>query len=170
MEKNGEFHPLSREFSSVDYRQAMGTFCTGVTVVTVPTDSGVHGMTANSFTSVSLEPPLILISVMNETKTQRYIRESKRFGVNILLSNQVDLSTHFAGKPNPDVESTIAYDWFEQIPVLSRSLTNLACRLWAEYDGGDHTLFVGKVLALRTFEPQPPLVFYGGKYTDVTTK
>lgn len=156
---------LSTQFDSSAFRQAMGKFCTGVTVVTTTRGSDVVGMTANSFTSVSLEPPLVLVSVGKNLSMHEWIREAGSFGVTILSAAQVDASNYFAGKRTPEVEARLAYDWHETIPMLQGGLANLACRLWAEYDGGDHTLFIGEVLGLRTQDKSDALLYYGGYRT-----
>jgi flavin reductase (DIM6/NTAB) family NADH-FMN oxidoreductase RutF len=153
-------------FSSTEFRRVMGTFCTGVTVVTTPEGPTVHGMTANAFTSVSLEPPLILVSVDKKAHTHENIRITGRFGVNILRANQAAISDHFAKKLDPDVEKQLSYQWIEDIPVLADCLANIACRLWQDYDGGDHTLYLGEVVHLRANEGDP-LVFFRGKYVHL---
>lgn len=155
---------MQRSFSSSDFRQAMGRFATGVTVVTTPHGKdGVHGMTANAFTSVSLDPPLVLVSVDKRANTHRLIPQAKRFAINILRRDQRDVSNHFAGKPNTEVEKKLKYDWQNEIPLLSDCLASVSCCLWANYDGGDHTLYVGEVVGLRVSEGDP-LLFYRGNY------
>lgn len=141
------------------FRKTLGLFGTGVTVVTTPTGEKVHGMTANSFTSVSLHPPLILVSVDKRAQTHLLIPRAKRFGVSILRENQVPVSRHFAGKPDPVAAESLRYDWFQDIPVLSDCLASLACRLWATYEGGDHTLYLGEVVNLKAGEGRPLLFF-----------
>lgn len=154
--------PLSTRFDSGEFRKALGTFCTGVTVVTTPQGDEVLGMTANSFTSVSLAPALVLVSVGKNLGMHERLREAGRFGVTILTHDQLDASNYFAGKRTPEVAATLCYDWHEGIPMLQGGMANLACRLWAEYDGGDHTLFVGEVLALRVLDSTDPLLYFGG--------
>ncbi|HEY9856275.1 MAG TPA: flavin reductase family protein [Stenomitos sp.] len=154
--------PLSTQFESGDFRKALGTFCTGVTVVTTPKGEEVVGMTANSFTSVSLSPALVLVSVGKQSGMNALIQESKVFGVTILAADQEDVSNHFAGKKDPQVEATLSYLWHEGVPMVESGMANLACRLWATYDGGDHTLYLGEVLALRTIKTAGPLLYFGG--------
>lgn len=156
---------LSTQFDTSAFRKAMGTFCTGITVVTTTKDGEVVGMTANSFTSVSLNPPLLLISVGKNLSMHATIKEAGHFGVTVLSADQLDASNHFAGKRSPEVAATLAYDWHEAVPMLAGGLANVACRLWAEYDGGDHTLFVGEVLGLRVNESSDPLLYHGGYRT-----
>ncbi|MCL6632275.1 MAG: flavin reductase family protein [Alicyclobacillus herbarius] len=151
------------QFTSVDFRRAMAEFATGVTVVTTSDGEGVHGMTANSFTSVSLDPPLVLISVDKKANHNRYIPETQCFGVSVLAAHQEAVSQHFAGKTNRAIEESVRYKWYDGVPVLEDCLMRAACRLWATYDGGDHSLFVGRVYQLDRFEGNP-LLFYKGKY------
>lgn len=159
---------MHKNFTSLDFRQTMGKFATGVTIVTTPKGDGVHGMTANAFMSVSLEPPLVLISVDKRANTHRFIRETKCFGINILRDGQTDISNHFAGKPDPKVGQAMTYDRLADVPVLSDCLANIACRLWAKYDGGDHSLFVGEVLALQEKGTEDnPLLFFQGTYRKI---
>lgn len=157
--------PLSTQFDSGTFRKAMGTFATGVTVVTSVKGEAVVGMTANSFTSISLDPPLVLVSVGKNLSMHAVLKETKRFGVTVLGAEQVDASNYFAGKRTPEVEATLSYDWHEDIPMLSGGLAGIACRLWAEYDGGDHTLFIGEVQGLRVTSSENPLLYFGGYRT-----
>ncbi|MBX5437295.1 MAG: flavin reductase family protein [Alicyclobacillaceae bacterium] len=158
---------MQSAFDSMEFRRALGCFATGVTVITTPTDEGaVHGMTANAFTSVSLEPPLVLVSVDRKTRTHGLIASSGRFAVNILREDQAPVSQHFAGKPNPDVEQGLAYAWYDDIPYLEDCLASLACKLWASYDGGDHTLYLGEVLNIVVRDGDP-LLFFRSKYRQI---
>lgn len=154
---------MPKNFSSYDFREAMGKFTTGVTIVTTPADDGIHGMTANAFTSVSLDPPLVLVSVDKRANTHRYIAASKCFGVNFLRADQSDVSNHFAGKPSLEVQQRITYDHFANVPVMAECLASIACRLWATYDGGDHSLYVGEVVALNATDGDP-LVYFQSTY------
>lgn len=154
---------MSKLFSSEDFREVMGKFATGVTVVTTPADNGIHGMTANAFMSVSLDPPLVLVSVDKRANTHRHIPVAKCFGVNILRYDQRDISNHFAGKVDLDVERKVTYTHIDNIPVMTDCLASIACRLWAKYDGGDHSLFVGEVVDLNV-NGGDPLLFFQSSY------
>jgi flavin reductase (DIM6/NTAB) family NADH-FMN oxidoreductase RutF len=156
---------LSTQFDNTEFRKAMGTFATGVTVVTTTKENDVVGMTANSFTSISLNPPLVLVSVGKNLSMHGNIHEAGFFGVTVLSGDQIDASNYFAGKRTPEVEATLTYDWHESIPMLSGGLANVACRLWAEYDGGDHTLFLGEVVGLKVHSTANPLLYHGGYRT-----
>src|SRR5208337_133337 len=150
------------------FRRVMGHFATGITVVTVEREPGkVHGMTANSFSSVSLLPPLISICVDQESRLLYFLKTQRRFGVSILSDSQQALSEHFAaGEQGPEADARlgIRYRWTEsRIPVLEDALAHLACNVVAEYLAGDHTIFLGEVEAVDIGEGQP-LLFYRGQY------
>jgi len=143
------------------FRRAMGKFATGVTVVTVKTEQGIHGMTANAFMSVSLNPKLVTISIDNKARMREKIHESKKFAISFLSEDQLDISMHFAGQKKSPKE--IEFENMEQLPVIKEALANVACELYQSIVVGDHTLFVGKVIDLKMREGNP-LTFFGGKY------
>ncbi len=162
--------------TAADFRRAMGQFVTGVTVVTVehhPTsgERQVRGMTANSFTSVSLKPPLVLVCVDERAKILPLLRKSRRFGVSVLTPEQEALSEYFASGEQSRVRESrldIRYLWTDSgIPVIENTLAQFACRVAATHAAGDHTIFVGEVesASLRTGEP---LLFFRGKYRRVS--
>jgi len=158
----------SASVTSQLFRRVMGHFATGITVVTVEREPGkVHGMTANSFTSVSLQPPLVSICVDEESRLLSFLKSQRRFGVSILSDTQQALSKHFAtGKQGPDADTRlgIRYRWTEsRIPVLADALAHLACNVVAEYSAGDHTIFLGEVESADLSEGQP-LLYYRGHY------
>lgn len=160
---------FSQQFDSTAFREVMGTFATGVTVVTTTHGTDVVGMTANSFTSVSLSPPLVLVSVGKNLAMHGWIEQARQFGITILGQDQVAVSNHFGGRRNPEFESELEYAWLEGIPMLSTGLANIACRLWAAYDGGDHTLYVGEVVGLRKGAGYDPLLYFHG-YRALTSE
>lgn len=149
-----------------ELRNCFGHFATGVTVVTCETDGGKHGFTANSFTSVSLDPPLLLVSVDRKTKAFQFLKNN-HFTINILKESQKDTAIHFAGRPF-DIEP---FNWEKGTHChrLQDSLAYLECEPWAEYDGGDHVLYIGKVIDFEYSEGSP-LGYYKGKFTGVTPK
>ena len=158
----------STSVTSQLFRRVMGHFATGITVVTVEREPGkVHGMTANSFTSVSLDPPLVSICVDEESRLLSFLKTQRRFGVSILNDTQQALSEHFAvGKQGPDADARlgIRYRWTEsRIPVIEDALAHLACNVVAEYSAGDHTIFLGEVETLDLGQGQP-LLYYRGQY------
>jgi len=144
------------------FRKAMGTFPTGVTVITTQAEDGIHGMTANAFMSVSLQPPLILIAIDEKARMLEKIKQVNRFGISILKDNQRDLSMHFAGQKK--MKEAIRFDWVSGLPVIAGSLAQFACTTEKAIVAGDHTLFLGKVDEIRLNDSQNPLTFYQGNY------
>ncbi|WP_432363321.1 flavin reductase family protein [Sporosarcina sp. UB5] len=142
-----------------ELRNCFGRFATGVTVVTCAHEQGKHGFTANSFTSVSLDPPLVLVSVDRRTRALPYLRNNS-FTINILRENQHGTAMHFAGRP----QTPAPFEWDDL--RIRGSLAHMECEPWAEYDGGDHVLFVGKVVQFNYGDGEP-LAFYGGKFMKV---
>jgi flavin reductase len=154
-----------------DFRLALGQFATGVTVVTVERGPGqVHGMTANSFTSVSLDPLLILICVDQNAQMLPLLQLQKRFGVSVLKENQQAVSEYFAqAEESTEAEKDlgIRYRWTETgIPLLQDALAHLACNVVASYVAGDHTIFIGEVESVEVSEGEP-LVYLRGDYRRV---
>jgi len=130
-------------------RASLGRFATGVAVVTFTTlddDGWQHrrGITVNSFTSVSMDPPLVLVSLQRAVQSHDLLR-GRPFSVNVLGAEQRDLALRFAGKPQPDLARTPSWIEGEVAPHLAGALVTFECTPWAEYDGGDHTLFLGRV-------------------------
>ncbi|MEK3934346.1 flavin reductase family protein [Sporosarcina sp. FSL W7-1349] len=143
-----------------EFRNCMGRFATGVTVVTCSTENGNHGITANSFTSVSLDPPLVLVSIDRKTKAFHHMKDNS-FTVNILTSSQEEVALHFAGRP----QEMEPIEWVngEHAVRLSESLAYIECTPWAEYDGGDHILYVGLVRNFQ-YTDADALTYYAGKF------
>lgn len=143
------------------FRTAMGKFATGVTVIATDVDGDVHGMTANAFMSVSLDPKLVVISIGEKARILEKIKQSKTFSVNILAADQQELSMIFAGqlKEHRDVE----FERLDGKPVLKGAVAQIACEVSAEHLEGDHTLFIGRVTDIH-LEDAEPLIFYSGKY------
>ncbi|MCL6444596.1 MAG: flavin reductase family protein [Alicyclobacillus sp.] len=146
-----------------EYRKAMSLFATGVTVVTTMDRGSVHGMTANAFTSVSLDPPLVLVSVDKRAETHALIPECEVFGINILRSDQEDFSRYFSKKDDSMKESPDLFEWIDGIPVLKDCLCRIACRLWKVYEGGDHSIFLGEVACIKASDGDP-LLFFSSRY------
>ena len=150
------------------FRRVAGTFATGVTVITVEREPGqVHGMTANSFTSVSLDPLLVSICVDQDARLLSFLKAQRRFGVSILDAGQQALSEHFAkGEQNPETEERlgIRFIWTpDGVPLLKDALAHLACNVVVEYPAGDHTIFIGEVETMDCRDGDP-LLFHRGQY------
>jgi len=151
-----------------EFRKALGCFATGVTVITVARAAGsVHGMTANAFCSVSLEPPLVLVCVDHESDTHLILREARRFGVSVLREDQQEIARYFAeAEKSPQGEERLGVLYHVSArgtPLLQPALAQLDCALVAAHEAGDHTIFVGEVEEAAV-TPAAPLLFYGGKY------
>ena len=157
--------------SPADFRKAMGSFATGVTVITVDYEGEVHGMTANAFASVSLDPMLVLVCVDHKARTHTHLHARKRFGVNVLAENQRAVSEYYAD-PNPDHryaerEARARFDRTQHgTPVLHGALAYLECRLHTAQDAGDHTIFIAEVedVVVRAGDP---LLYFRGEYRKV---
>ena len=148
-----------------DFRNAVGTFPTGVTIITTKHGDIVHGMTANAFMSVSLNPKLLVISIDEKASMLNKIKQSNRFALSILAENQHDISMHFAGQKKRDKE--IQFDWLDGLPIISGSLANIVCTVKDAYIAGDHTLFIGELNQIHVADSGFPLTFYKGKYQSI---
>lgn len=155
-------------FTSRDFRAAVGAFATGVTVVTTSGEEHGYGMTANAFSSLSLDPPLVLVCVIAHSEGSNHIQRNGCFAVNILSAPQEPLSRYFASRDRPrgrdafrDVSHTIRASGS---PVIDDALAFLDCRLHGDHDAGDHQIFIGEVLELGLADEGKPLVFHGGQY------
>jgi flavin reductase (DIM6/NTAB) family NADH-FMN oxidoreductase RutF len=143
-------------------RKTLGMFATGVTVITTLKGEQVHGMTANAFMSVSLEPPLVLISVDRRTKMCGMLHEGSHYGVSVLCETQSSLSDRFAGRPCEDSPAP-RFDLVRQTPLVEGALAHFVAKVERSYWGGDHSLFLGRVEYARQ-GPGQPLLFHGGRY------
>ncbi|MBH1938104.1 flavin reductase family protein [Streptomyces sp. AV19] len=150
--------------TTIDPRQlrtCLGHFATGVTVVTCEAGGAPHGATVNSFTSVSMDPPLVLVSLHRDSRAARLLAD-RPFTVNVLAEEQALLARHFAGRgageprwiPSPAGHA----------PRLAGSLATVSCTPWAAHDGGDHLLFLGRVEDFAVHRDGRPLVFYQGEF------
>lgn len=147
-----------------EFRGAMGYFATGVTVITVDDDGKVEGMTANAFTSVSLDPILVLLCVSHKARTHAHLHARKRFGINVLSEHQRKISEHYAlAERDPALAEQEAGARFDHTqhgtPVLHGALAYLECRLQTTYEAGDHTIFIAEVEDVVIHEGKPLLYF-----------
>src|SRR5271165_2924937 len=158
----------SSSITPQEFRAALGRFTSGVTVITVETPSGdVHGMTASSFCSVSLQPPLVLVCIDHLAETYLHLRERGRFGVSILKDEHEALSEFFADpERNPDAARRLDIHYKQMksgIPVLTDALASLDCSVVQAHAAGDHTIFVGEVKEVSLSEGFP-LLYFRGRY------
>jgi flavin reductase (DIM6/NTAB) family NADH-FMN oxidoreductase RutF len=144
------------------FRRTLGMFATGVTVLTTRVGDQVHGMTANAFMSVSLQPPLVLVSVDRRARMSDLLHVGTHLGVNVLEAAQAVLSDHFAGRPVAD-DVVPRFELVHDTPLVEGALAHLVARIVRSYWGGDHSLFLGQVEFARYGEGEP-LLFHGGRY------
>lgn len=148
-------------------RQTLGMFATGVTVITTRVGEQIHGMTANAFMSVSLEPPLVLISVDRRTKMCSLLHEGQSFGVSVLASDQRELSDQFAGREPEGIDPS--FEIVHETPLVDGSAAQFVSKVHKSYWGGDHSLFLGKVEYACYDESAQPLLFHGGQYGGLSS-
>lgn len=146
------------------FRRTMARFATGVTVITVVHSGGVHGMTANAFMSVSLEPPLVVVSVDRRARMHGFLEQVARYAVSILARDQEQIASHFAGKPQPGY--TPDFLWIDGMPLIPGSVAHIICRLVDAHAAGDHTLFLGRVESM-SYREREPLIFYSSQFCSL---
>lgn len=148
-------------------KQVMRVFPQGVTVVTTRTEEGPKGITVSSFISVSLDPPLVLVSIARSSQLHDIFKAAKAYAVNFLADDQRSVSDRFAGR-------TQARDRFDGLkfnpgvtasPIIEGVRAVIECTSWKAYDGGDHSIFVGEVVAAKTYNSKRPLVYHAQQYT-----
>jgi flavin reductase (DIM6/NTAB) family NADH-FMN oxidoreductase RutF len=151
-----------------EFRDALGFFATGVCVITAnPEGHEPFGMTVNSFASVSLDPPLILWSLQNNSEMYEAWVKSRKFAVNILRQDQQPLASRYARKGDHSLEAADYTLGATGLPVLPNSLVSLECELSATHPGGDHLIIVGHVLEMENRENGEPLLFCAGGYREL---
>ena len=156
---------MNPAFNARDFRDAVGWFTTGVTVITARGPDGtLHGVTANSFSSISLDPPLVLWSLAKRATSFSAFEAAGHFAVNILTQEQQGLSARFAATSGDKFRDIAHETWETGAPILPHSLASLDCKLEARHDGGDHVIFVGRVLRLESHKHGKPLLFSRGGY------
>jgi flavin reductase (DIM6/NTAB) family NADH-FMN oxidoreductase RutF len=154
------------EIDPVLFRRAMSRFATGVTIITAAHDGEARGMTANAFMSGSLQPPLCVVSIAKRAHMHQVMMGLRHFGVNVLAEDQVELSEHFAGSPNPRL--MVGFDRSGPAVLLESACTRIAAEIVARHDCGDHTIFIGHILKLDANE-RPPLLYHAGRYHGLGT-
>jgi len=163
-----EAKTVAERFDRRDYRRALGQFATGVTVVTARASDGRRvGVTVNSFSSVSLNPPLILWSLSRQTPSFNDFTTTTHFAVNVLEARQHHLSRQFS-TPLPDKFAGVEFaEGAHGLPILSGVIAEFICRKVRQYDGGDHVIVVGEVEQYKYHDGEP-LVFHSGRYRVAT--
>ncbi|GAA3865728.1 flavin reductase family protein [Streptomyces sedi] len=153
-------------------RRSLGAFATGVTLVTVGGRTP-HGMTANSFTSVSLDPPLVLVCVDRGALMHASLESHAHFGLSVLSSRQEPVARHFADRRRPlGAAQFDTVDWFPGratgVPLIRDALVTLECAVWRGYAGGDHTIYVGRLLTLTDGPEAEALLFHAGRFRQLS--
>lgn len=154
---------------SRSFRKALGCFASGVTVVTAlnPETGDPVGVTVSAFSSLSLEPPLVLFCLGKGTSSLEVFKAAGHFAVNILSESQRDLSIRFASRAEDKWRDQAWDKWDSGAPILANCLTNLECTLIQTVDGGDHLIFVGRVERMKHQEGGSPLIYFRGSYLDL---
>lgn len=161
-QRSADTSTFSPEKDLFAYRRALGCFSTGVTVVTINTPEGPMGITANSFASVSLDPPLVLWSPAKSSQRYPHFMAATRFGIHVLDADQKYICDAFT-------RSKTAFDglhWKPShagVPLLAETLACFECNLEAMHDAGDHTIIIGRVIRVQ-YRDSAPLVFHAGSY------
>ncbi|MBV8903710.1 MAG: flavin reductase family protein [Acidobacteriia bacterium] len=151
-------------FDTRQFRNALGRFASGVTVVTTCYEGQTHGMTANAFVSVSLAPPLVLVSLDNRAFMHRILREAGRYGVSVLSEDQERLSNHFAGRTIEGLH--IRFTERQGMRLLEGAVAYFVVSVVDAHPAGDHTLYIGQVEHFEARDDRP-LLFYSGKYQQL---
>jgi flavin reductase len=165
---NAQPKPVEELIDPKLLRRVYGAFATGVTVVTVG-GQNPHAMTANSFTAVSLDPALVLVCVERNAIMHRALLDGRNFGVSVLASDQEEVALYFADRRRPLGAAQFEYGTWRKgehtgAPLLAGAVAHLECELWRAYDGGDHTIFLGRLLALERHVDDDGLLFLCGKF------
>jgi flavin reductase (DIM6/NTAB) family NADH-FMN oxidoreductase RutF len=144
-----------------EFRNALGRFASGITVLTAQYEGETHGMTANAFVSVSLDPPLILVSLDNRSNMHKILPVTRRFGISVLAEDQEALSNHFAGRKVPDLH--VRFITRLDQPLLRGAVAYFVADVFDIHPAGDHTLYIAHVRHFESGEGHP-LLFYAGRY------
>ena len=153
-----------------EFRTAMRSWATGVTIVTAQKDGVRHGMTVSSFTSLSLEPPLVMVSVEKTANTTALILSSDAYGVSILADDQQVISDRFAGRIADGTDKFDGLEWTQLItgaPLLVDALVGFDCRVVSSHDVRTHILIIGEVVAVRLRSDSNPLIYFQRDYHQV---
>lgn len=149
------------------FRYVLGHFASGVTVVTAAIGDQYHGITVSSFCSLSLDPPLVLVCIDKRVRSHDAFALAGAFAVNILAQDNEHLSRHFASRTEDKWRSVAYHLGATGTPILDGVLATLECRLHAQLSGGDHSIFVGEVIATTMRDDTDPLLYYRGGYRQL---
>ena len=156
---------LPPSFSTTEFRAALGTFATGVTVITACDESGARvGLTANSFNSVSMSPPLVLWSLSRNASTMPTFSRGQHYAINVLASDQQHIAERFARKDIDRFEG-VTLRWGQRgVPVIDGAMAVFECFNRSQYAEGDHIIFVGEVEHCQRRDDAQPLIYHGGRF------
>ena len=155
-------------FDGRELRNALGRFATGVCLITTVTEDGEPlAITANSFSSVSLEPPLVLWNLQNNSDVYEHFAGPRHFAINVLAKEQQPLSSQYAKKGQHTVEQAHFRSGKYGAPIIHDALVSFECELDATHEGGDHLIIVGRVLDMQERPDGDPLLFYAGGYREL---
>src|SRR5580658_5790353 len=154
----------SQKVDTRQFRNALGHFASGVTVLTAEYQEQTHGMTANAFVSVSLDPPLILVSLDNRSNMHRILPLVRRFGISVLAEDQDAFSNHFAGRTVPGLH--VRFVTRRDIPLLAGAVAYFVVEVIDIHAAGDHTLYIARVEHFESGEGKP-LLFHAGRYGQI---
>lgn len=149
------------------FKDALGRFASGVTVVTVADGDERTGLTVSAFSSLSLEPPYILICINNASSALALLERTKQFAVSILSAEQSDISNRFASHTEDKFDGIKYHLGQSGLPVLDDALVTLECALVNTFPGGDHTIYIGRVDAATVDSSKSPLLYFHGKYGEL---
>jgi flavin reductase (DIM6/NTAB) family NADH-FMN oxidoreductase RutF len=156
---------MTQDIDPLLFRQTIGQFATGVSVIATEVEEEIHAMTANAVTSVSLEPLLVLVCVGKRARMAEFLVQKAGFSINILREEQQALSTYFAGGWREDNPPPFRFVHWDGRPRLQGSLAAIGCECHKTVEGGDHWIVIGEVMDLHMgIEPHWPLLFHGGRY------
>lgn len=157
-----------------DFKGALGSWASGVTVVTTELDGLVYGITVSSFSSLSVDPVLVLVSLADTNHLPRMIRQSGRFAISILAEGQEDVSKYFATSgrdPAPAFDPSIPTEqWVTGCPLIPGAIAQLDCELHEALPGGDHTIIVGRVVGARFDPDRAPLIYFRRAYRSLAER
>ncbi|GAB5458180.1 MAG: hypothetical protein Hens3KO_12100 [Henriciella sp.] len=156
-------------FDTQTFRDTLGLFVTGVTIITTRTSNGEPiGITANSFNSVSLNPPLVLWSIANSSRSIKDFKAAKHYAVHILRDDQMGLSNRFAMSGADKFKDIKIHNGLGDTPVLPDCAACLECSVYGHHIAGDHIIFVAQVESLQSDSTAQPLVYHGGRYANLS--
>ena len=159
---------LRPPLDGAQFRKVMSQFATGVTIVTTRHEKEIHGMTCNSFCSISLHPLTVMVSLAKDTRTERLVERGQVFAVNVLSQAQTELSDRFAGRHREKENDRFAgFEWITAItgaPIFKGTQAYFDCKLLKAFDGGSHGLYIGEVVEAKADESQVPLIFFQSRY------